>query len=117
MSFTQKTLRSFLNADGKLVLCNELFFDHFGHCTQHLIGRSVTDVFSLNDGIKVLQALEWCHLHPNQSCTLDMQKQCKEGCNFFRWEIFAEQQNGKVTGVHLVGRYLGKENLVPQALC
>lgn len=117
MSFTQNTLRSFVTENGKLVLCNEPFFAHFGHCTQHLIGKSVTDVFAQNDGIKVMQAMEWCQLHPGESCTFDMQKQCNEGCNIFRWEIYAEQQEGKVSGIHLVGHYLGHKETARLPLC
>lgn len=110
MSFAQNILRSFVNSDGKLILCNEPFFEHFGHCTQHLIGKSVTDVFSTHDSMKVLQAMEWCQLHPEQSCTIDMEKSCKEGCNLFRWVIYAEKAEGKVSGVHLIGRFLHAED-------
>lgn len=111
MSFAQNTLRSFVNSDGKLILCNEPFFEHFGHCTQHLIGKSVTDVFPTNDSMKVLQAMEWCQLHPDQSCTIDMEDSCKGGCSFCRWVIYAEQTEGKISGVHLIGRFLPAENL------
>ena len=110
MSFIQGPLRTFLNSDGKLVLCNEPFFEHFGHCTQHLIGKSVTDVFSTDDGIKVMEAMQWCQLHPEQSCTLEMTRSCKGGCNLFEWLVYAERQSGKVTGVHLVGRFMHTEN-------
>lgn len=107
MSFNQHTLRSFVNADGRLVLCNEPFFNYFGRCTEHLIGKSVTDVFT--QGPEILQAVQWCQLHPGETCTVDTEKQCKEGCTHFRWVMYAEQQHGKVTGIHLVGSFLGTE--------
>ena len=70
----------------------------------------MTDVFPKNDSMKVLQAMAWCQLHPEQSCTIDMEKRCKEGCDFFRWVIYAEQAQGKVSGVHLIGQFLHSEN-------
>ena len=108
MSFTQNTLRSFVNADGKLILCNEPFFTHFGCCTEHLIGKSVSDVFAA-EGSEVMQAVRWCQLHPGECCTVEMEKKCKEGCTVFRWEIYAEQQQGRVTGIHLIGNFIGRE--------
>ena len=107
MSFIQPTLRSFLNTDGKLMLCNELFFLHFGHCTQHLIGKSVFDVFSTFEGRDVLQAVKDCQLNPGQSFTVEMEKTCKEGCAALRWMVYAEQKQGRITGIHLVGSFLG----------
>lgn len=106
MSFTQNTLRSFLNMDGKLILCNEPFFAHFGCCTEHLIGKSVNDVFSSFEGMGVLEAVQHCRMHPGESFTVDMKKSCKGGCNLFRWQIYAEQVQGSVTGIHLVGSFI-----------
>lgn len=110
MTFIQPTLRSFLNTDGKLVLCNELFFLHFGHCAQHLIGKSVFDVFSPAEGSEVLQAVKNCQLCPEQSFTAGMEKWCQEGCRALRWEVYAERQQGRITGIHLVGSFLRTEN-------
>ncbi len=107
MSFTQNTLRSFVNADEKLVLCNEPFFTHFGCCTEHLIGKSVADVFA--PGSEVLQAVRWCQMHPGESCTVEMEKKCKEGCTYFRWVIYAEQEQGRMTGIHLIGDFIKQE--------
>ena len=109
MSFTQNTLRTFINADGKLIVCNEPFFDHFGCSTEHLIGKSVTDVFSSFEDMGVLQAVQNCRQYPDQSFTVEMEKRCKGGCNHFRWVIYAEQRQGKVTGIHLVGDYIRPE--------
>lgn len=106
MSFTQNTLRSFVNADGKLLLCNEPFFTHFGCCTEHLIGKSVADVFSSREDTSLLQAVQHCCQHPKESFTVEMEKSCKGGCNHFRWEIFAEERGGRVTGIHIVGNYI-----------
>src|SRR5690348_839451 len=106
MSFTQPTLRSFLTTEGKLVLCNELFFLHFGHCTQHLIGKSVFDVFSDIEGSEVVKAVKECQLHPEQSFTAEMEKPCREGCSALRWSVYAERQQGRITGIHLVGSIL-----------
>jgi transcriptional regulator with PAS, ATPase and Fis domain len=106
MSFTQNTLRSFINSDGKLILCNEPFFTHFGCCTEHLIGKSVADVFSSLEDMGLLQAVQQCRQHPDQSLTVEMEKQCKGGCNHFRWEIFSEEKEGRVTGIHIVGNYI-----------
>lgn len=103
MGFLQHTLRSFVTAEGKLVLCNEPFFAHFGHCTQHLIGKSVGEVFPSFNASEIMQAVKCCHLYPDQSFTVEMERSCAEGCNHFRWSIFAEQQHGRVTGIHLVG--------------
>jgi hypothetical protein len=111
MSLPQNTLRTFVTAEGKLVLCNEPFFTHFGHCTQHLIGKSVSEVFSAVDGSEIMQAVRCCQSNPEQSFTVDMEKSCKEGCNHFRWNIYAEQQQGRVTGVHLVGEVLPAETM------
>jgi PAS domain S-box-containing protein len=108
MSFTQNTLRSFVNSDGKLVLCNEPFFAHFGCCTEHLIGKSLSDVFA-SDSPEIVQAVHWCKTHPGESCTVDMEKQCKEGCTSFRWVIYAEQQQGRVTGIHIIGNFIRPE--------
>lgn len=110
MSFHQNTLRSFVTAEGKLVLCNEPFFTHFGHCTQHLIGKSVGEVFSSFGGNEIMQAVRCCQLDPAQSFTIEMEKNCKDGCCAFRWVIYAEQQQGRVTGVHLVGEILEAVN-------
>lgn len=107
MNFPQNTLRSFVNSDGKLLLCNEPFFTHFGCCTEHLIGKSVTDV--LASGTEVLQAIQQCQSCPGECITVETAKQCNEGCSFFRWEIYAEQQQGKVTGIHLIGNFLRME--------
>ena len=110
MSYNQQTLRSFVNEEGKLVLCNEPFFAHFGHCTQHLIGRSVTDVFSSCDCLKILDAMRFCQLNPGQCFTVETEKQNPEGCDCFRWEIYAEQAKGRLTGIHLVGQSVKKVN-------
>ena len=107
MNSSQDTLRSFVNADGRLLLCNEPFFAHFGRCTEHLIGRSVTDV--LASGAEVLQAIQQCQSCPGECFTVETAKACKEGCSFFRWEIYAEQQQGRVTGIHLIGNFLRME--------
>lgn len=104
MSYNQNTLRSFVNAEGKLVLCNEPFFSHFGHCTQHLIGRSVSDVFSSCDCTKILDAMRCCQQFPGQCFTVETEKSSPEGFSCFRWEIYAEQARGQVTGIHLVGQ-------------
>jgi len=109
MSYNQTTLRSFLNADGKLLLCNEPFFNQFGHCTQHLIGKSVSEVFSSFEDGEILQAVRYCQLNPEESFTVEMEKTCKEGCKFFRWMIYAEKQQGKLTGIHLVGQFFKTE--------
>lgn len=109
MSYNQSALRSFINAEGKLVLCNEPFFTQFGHCTQHLIGKSVSDVFSSFDCTKILHAMEFCQLHPGQCCTVETEKASAEGCDCFRWEMYAEQSSGRVTGIHLVGQSVKKE--------
>lgn len=107
MNFPQDTLRSFVNADGRLLLCNEPFFAHFGCCTEHLIGKSVTDV--LASGSEVWQAIQQCQSYPGECITLETAKACKGGCSFFRWEIYAEQQQGRVTGIHLIGNFLRME--------
>lgn len=107
MNFPQHTLRSFVNADGKLLLCNEPFFAHFGRCTEHLIGKSVTDVLAA--GTEVLQAIKHCQSCPGECITVETTKACKEGCSFFRWEIYAEQHQGKVTGIHLIGNFIKVE--------
>lgn len=104
MCYNQSTLRSFINADGKLAVCNEPFFTQFGHCTQQLIGRTVTDVFSSFDCLAIVQAVNCCQLHPEQAFTVDMESKIKGGCTCFRWEIYAEQSGGRVTGVHLIGQ-------------
>jgi hypothetical protein len=111
MNHNQDTLRSFINAAGKLVLCNEPFFTHFGHCTQHLIGKSVTDVFSSFDCRKILHAMEYCQSHPGQCCTVETQKGSSEGCDCFRWEMYAEQASDRMTGIHLVGQSVKKEEI------
>lgn len=107
MSFPQNTLRSFVNADGKLLLCNEQFFNHFGCCTEHLIGKSVTDVLAA--GSDVLQAIQQCQSYPGECFMVETAKRCKEGCSFFRWEIYAEQRQGKIAGIHLIGNFIKME--------
>lgn len=107
MSFSQNTLRSFVNSDGKLLLCNESFFSHFGCSTEHLIGKSVADVIA--PGSDVLEVIRECQSCPGECFTVETAKQCKEGCTIFRWEIYAEQQQGKVTGIHLVGNCIRSE--------
>ena len=110
MSFHQKTLRSFVTAEGKLVLCNEPFFAYFGHCTQHLIGKSVEDVFPTLSANEIMQAVQCCQSNPAQSFTVDLQTICQQGCCSFRWMIYAEQWQGRVSGIHLVGEVLENVN-------
>ena len=107
MSFPQNTLRSFVNADGRLLLCNEPFFAHFGCCTEHLIGKSVTDVFAC--GSEVLQAIRQCQSCPGECFRLETATPCKEGCSFIQWELYAEHQQGKVAGIHLIGNFIRME--------
>lgn len=109
MSFTQNTLRSFVNADGKLVLCNEPFFTHFGCCTEHLIGKSVSDLFA--QGSELVQAVSRCQLHPGECYTVETEKECLEGCSHFRWIVYAEEQRGKITGIHLIGNFISQEKV------
>lgn len=106
MSFHQKTLRSFVTAEGKLVLCNEPFFAYFGHCSQHLIGKSVEEVFPSMGASEIMQAVQCCQSNPAQSFTIDLQAICQQGCCSFRWMIYAEQRQGSVCGIHLVGELL-----------
>lgn len=107
MNSPHNTLRSFVNADGKLLLCNEPFFTHFGCCSEHLIGKSVADV--LASGVEVLQAIKQSQAYPSECFTIETTKPCKEGCSFFRWEIYAEQKQGIVTGIHVIGNLLRME--------
>lgn len=106
MTIDQKTLRSFVTAEGKLMVCNEPFFTHFGHCTQHLIGKSVNEIFSAFDSHEIMQAVQCCQKDPQHTVTIEMEKNCKEGGCCFRWIIYAELQQGRVTGIHLVGEVL-----------
>lgn len=101
MSYPQTSLRSFVNTEGKLLLCNESFFSHFGCCTEHLIGKSVTDVVA--SGAALAQAIQHCQSHPGECISVETEKQCTEGCLWFRWIVYAEEGNGKITGVHLIG--------------
>lgn len=103
MYCNQHMLRSFISSEGKLVLCNEPFFEHFGHCTQHLIGKSIAQVFSSLEAQGLLVAVSKCQQHPDQSFTVEIKKCCKDGHRCFRWVISAEQQHGKLAGIHLVG--------------
>lgn len=103
MSLNQHTLRSFLNAEGKLLLCNEPFFQHFGHCRQHLVGRTVNDVFSYCECDKILQAVRCCQSDPGRRFTVRTEKRNHEGCTCFQWQVFAEHNGGKITGIHLLG--------------
>ena len=107
MSYPQNTLRSFVNTDGKLLLCNESFFSHFGCCTEHLIGKSVTDVVA--SGSALLQAIQQCQSRPGECIMVETEKQCKEGCDLFRWLIYAEQGQGKIAGIHLIGNFITRE--------
>lgn len=107
MSYPQKTLRSFVNADGRLLLCNESFFAYFGCCSEHLIGKSVTDVVA--SGSALWQAIQQCQSQPGECITVETEKQCNEGCVLFRWNIYAEQNNGKIAGIHLIGNSITPE--------
>ncbi|HET7897545.1 MAG TPA: PAS domain-containing protein [Flavisolibacter sp.] len=106
MSLYQKTLRSFVTAEGKLVLCNEPFFAYFGQCTQHLIGKSVNDVFSAYSADEIMRAVQCCQSNPAQSLTVDVETTCQQGSCLFRWMIYAEQWQGRVSGIHLVGEVM-----------
>jgi hypothetical protein len=104
MSFNQHTLRSFINAEGKLIVCNEPFFHQFGCCTEHLIGKSVAEVMA--QSADLLHAVYWCQSHPEDCCTVETALPCRGGSEQFRWMIYAERQQGKVAGIHLVGNHI-----------
>lgn len=103
MKQNQNVLCSVVDMQGKFLLCNDVFSRYTGTSPQELIGKNITDVFS--PGMqKIRQAIDACKARPLQTYSIEVKTKTNTGSNCLRWTIYAEQQNGMITGIHLSGR-------------
>ena len=121
MRSKKNVLYSFVNPQAKLLKCNRSFLSISGATSiTDIIGKEVKEVFQFFQSDKICDAVNSCLAHPEQKITIEIEVVKNGSHHHFEWIIFAEETDGIINGVHLVGRNAdlkkqAQQNLLQQA--
>ncbi|HZH00061.1 MAG TPA: PAS domain-containing protein, partial [Flavisolibacter sp.] len=105
MRSRKNVLYSFVNPQAKLLKCNQSFLTISGASSvSDILGKEIKDVFQLFQSDKIHDAVNSCLAHPEQKITIEIEVIQNDIQHHFEWIIFAEEVEGIINGVHLVGR-------------
>ena len=105
MRSRKNVLYSFVNPQAKLLKCNQSFLTISGASSvSDILGKEIKDVFQLFQSDKIHDAVNSCLAHPEQKITIEIEVIQNDIQHHFEWIIFAEEVEGTINGVHLVGR-------------